>query len=64
MGAADALLEAGGNVRESGERELHERTLAAVRAQLGRESFENAWREGRALSLEAAAEHALAAAPS
>jgi hypothetical protein len=59
MGAADALLETAGYVLESGERELHERTLAAVGERLGREEFESAWREGRKLSLEDAAEEAL-----
>jgi len=60
MGAADALLETGGYVLEAGERELHERTIAALRARLDREELENAWREGKALSLEDAADEALA----
>jgi predicted ATPase/DNA-binding SARP family transcriptional activator len=62
MGAADALLETTGYVLESGERELHERTLGMVRASLDGEGFEKAWQEGRALSLEAAAAEALGAA--
>jgi predicted ATPase/DNA-binding SARP family transcriptional activator len=59
MGAADALLETAGYVLESGERELHERTLAAVRKRLSPDDFENAWHEGRTLSPEAAADEAL-----
>jgi predicted ATPase/DNA-binding SARP family transcriptional activator len=58
MGAADALLETAGYVLESGEQELHERTLAAILAHLDREEFENAWREGHTLSFEAAAAEA------
>jgi predicted ATPase/DNA-binding SARP family transcriptional activator len=59
MGAADALLETTGYVLESGEQELHERTLAAVRKRVAPEDFESAWHEGRALSPEAAADEAL-----
>jgi hypothetical protein len=62
LGAADALLETAGYVLESGERELHERTLAAIQARLDREDFESAWRDGRSLPLEAAADEALSVA--
>ena len=64
LGAADALLETTGYALESGERELHDRTLAMVTTRLAGEVFEQAWREGRALSLEAAAAEALGAAES
>jgi predicted ATPase/DNA-binding SARP family transcriptional activator len=61
MGAAEALLEAAGAVLESGERELHERTLAAVLAQIDQRSFEDAWHHGRSLSPDEAEEAARAA---
>jgi predicted ATPase/DNA-binding SARP family transcriptional activator len=54
MGAADALLETAGYALESGEREVHDRTLSEVRGRLDQEDFAQAWREGRALSLEEA----------
>jgi predicted ATPase/DNA-binding SARP family transcriptional activator len=59
MGAAECLLETSGYALESGEQELHERTLAAVRARLDRDEFKKAWSEGRSLSLEDAAADAL-----
>ena len=59
LGASEALRETAGYSLEWAERELHEATLAAVRERLDRQDFENAWSEGRTLSLEAAAAEAL-----
>jgi predicted ATPase/DNA-binding SARP family transcriptional activator len=62
LGASDSLRETTGYTLERAEQELHERTLAAARTQLGPGGFDAAWRQGRALTFEDAAEHALAAA--
>ena len=58
-GAAEAAREATGIVLSPGERALHEPYLASARSQLGESAWEAALAEGRAMSLEGAAEYAL-----
>jgi predicted ATPase/class 3 adenylate cyclase/DNA-binding CsgD family transcriptional regulator len=58
FGAAQALREATGQVRWPIDQPSHEADLANLRAQLGDEGFEEAWKEGTALSLEEAAAYA------
>jgi tetratricopeptide (TPR) repeat protein len=48
LGAADRAAERSGALLEPFEQELHDRTLAAVRAALGEEAFEAAFAAGRA----------------
>ncbi len=64
LGAADALLETIGATLERSERELHDADMVAARTALGEERFATAWAAGRALTWEAAAAEALAAAES
>jgi predicted ATPase/DNA-binding SARP family transcriptional activator/DNA-binding CsgD family transcriptional regulator len=59
-GAAEAAREVTGIALSSGERALHEPHLATARSQLGEPAWEEALAEGRAMSLEEAAEYALA----
>jgi predicted ATPase/DNA-binding SARP family transcriptional activator/DNA-binding CsgD family transcriptional regulator len=59
-GAAEVSREAIGIVLAPGERALHEPYLATTRSRLGEAAWEEALTEGRAMSLEEAAEYALA----
>ena len=58
-GAAEAGREATGIALPPGELALHERHLASARSQLGEAAWEEALSEGRAMSLDEAAEYAL-----
>ncbi len=59
LGASEALLEAMGIVMHPVERSEIDRDVAAVREQLDEATFEAAWAEGRAMSLEEAVAYAL-----
>jgi DNA-binding CsgD family transcriptional regulator/tetratricopeptide (TPR) repeat protein len=59
-GAAQAAREATGIALPPGERALHEPYLASARSQLGEEAWGAALAEGQAMSLEEAAQYALA----
>jgi predicted ATPase/DNA-binding SARP family transcriptional activator/DNA-binding CsgD family transcriptional regulator len=59
-GAAETAREVIGVVLPRGERALHEPHLAAARPRLGERKWEEALAEGQAMSLEEAAEYALA----
>jgi predicted ATPase len=60
FGAAEALSEKMGvEVSWSAWRTLNERDLAIARGELGEETFEAAWAEGRAMTFEQAVEYAL-----
>jgi DNA-binding CsgD family transcriptional regulator len=59
FGAAEALLEAVGGQHEPGETALREPYLAAARSQLDEASWEEAWAEGQAMSMEQAIDYAL-----
>jgi non-specific serine/threonine protein kinase len=59
-GAAQAAREITGIALPPGERALHEPYLASARSQLGEAAWEAAVTEGRAMSLEEAAQYALA----
>jgi len=59
FGAAEALLEAVGSQHEPGEAALREPYLAAARSELDEASWEEAWAEGQAMSMEQATEYAL-----
>jgi non-specific serine/threonine protein kinase len=61
-GAAQAAREATGIALPPGERALHEPYLASARSRLGEAAWEEALGDGRAMSLEEAAEYALAKA--
>jgi predicted ATPase/DNA-binding SARP family transcriptional activator/DNA-binding CsgD family transcriptional regulator len=63
-GAASAAREATGIALPPGERALHEPYLTSARSRLGEEEWEEASAEGRVLSLEEAADYALAKAES
>jgi non-specific serine/threonine protein kinase len=58
QGAAQALLSSMGVQLNPLSRELSNSYIAATRAQLGEESFEAAWEEGRAMSMEEAIAYA------
>ena len=58
-GAAEASREVTGIALPPGERALHEPYLAVIRSQLGEVVWEEALAEGRAMSLDRAAEYAL-----
>jgi predicted ATPase/DNA-binding winged helix-turn-helix (wHTH) protein len=58
-GAADVLRQEIGNVRSVHESIAYERKVKAVRAILTREAFDQAWDEGRAMSLDDAVRYAL-----
>jgi predicted ATPase len=58
LGGADALFEVIKADLDPAERDLHERTIADVRARLGEEAFAAAWAEGRAMSLSEAVAYA------
>ncbi len=60
FGAAEALRETIGLSRQSDERAIYDRSVAAVRAQLEEAAFAAAWAEGRAMPLEQAIAEALA----
>ena len=60
LGAAERLFELIRADLEQAERELHERTLVAVRARLGEEALETAWAEGKSMSLPEAVSYAAA----
>jgi predicted ATPase len=59
FGAAAALRDAIGSIRNPVERDLHERAVAAVRAAAGEAAFERAWASGRASTREQAVAEAL-----
>jgi len=52
LGASEALLEALGIVIHAGDRPDYDRGVATVRGQLDEATFDAAWAEGRAMSLE------------
>jgi len=58
-GVAEAWFDAAGFVADPTEREEHERNVAVARVQLDEETFNAAWAEGRALTLDQAAAEAL-----
>jgi len=58
-GAADALRQEIGNARSVHESIAYERQLKAVRAILTAEAFDQAWNEGRAMTLDDAVRYAL-----
>jgi hypothetical protein len=55
MGAAQTLRTETGSVRPVADQTAFDRELEIVRTQLGEDSFAALWREGVAMSLEAAA---------
>jgi non-specific serine/threonine protein kinase len=59
LGAAEALREATGVPMEPSNRADYDRSMAAVRAQLGEEAFKTAWAEGRKMAMEEAVGYAL-----
>jgi hypothetical protein len=59
FGASEALPEAMGTPPESGERALQEPYHAAARSQLDETSWQEAWAQGRAMTLEEAISYAL-----
>ena len=59
FGASEALPEAMGAPPESGESALQEPYLAAARSQLDEASWQEAWAQGRAMTLEEAISYAL-----
>jgi tetratricopeptide (TPR) repeat protein len=61
LGASEALLGALGIVIHAGDQPDHDRNVAAVREQLDEATFDAAWAEGRAMSLEQAVSYALEA---
>ena len=61
LGAAAGLRETAGVSLQHFEREMHARTVDAVREKLGDDRFDALWAEGRAMTLDAAVEHALEA---
>ena len=63
FGAAEALRQAIGAPIHPPESALYESCIEAVRCRLGRQAFEAAWAEGRALSLEQAVAFALEELP-
>ena len=63
-GAAQAAREASGIALSPGDRALHEPYLNSARSRLGEEAWEAALAEGRAMSLQEAAEYALSEAES
>jgi predicted ATPase/DNA-binding SARP family transcriptional activator/DNA-binding CsgD family transcriptional regulator/Tfp pilus assembly protein PilF len=58
-GAAEAAREVAGLPLSTGDRTLHKSHLASARSQLGETAWEEALAEGRAMSLDEAAEYAL-----
>jgi predicted ATPase len=61
LGAAEALQNTAGVLVGSADRAEKERQVASVRDALDKDTFESAWAEGRAMTLEQAIEYALAA---
>jgi predicted ATPase/class 3 adenylate cyclase len=59
FGAAEALREAIGSPVPPDERAEHEQKVAAARALLDKATWEGAWEQGRAMSMEQAIEYAL-----
>jgi hypothetical protein len=59
VGAADALRQEIGDARSVHESITREREVKAVRAILTAEAFDQAWNEGRAMSLDDAVRYAL-----
>ena len=59
-GAAQAVREGMSAILPPKQRRTHEQTVAAARAALGEDAFTEAWDAGRAMTLEQAAEYALA----
>ena len=64
LGAADALLEGMGALMKPFERGLQARTLATIREALDDPRIADAWARGRALTIEQAVAHAVAASAS
>lgn len=58
-GAAEALRQAIGYPLSSSARADYDHSVAAARAQIGKEAFASAWAEGRAMSMEEVVEYAL-----
>ncbi len=52
LAAADAARQAAGKLDSFGNRQLHERSIARARAELGERRFEAAWQAGQLLTLE------------
>lgn len=59
LGFAEASLQSSGRALVPADRVEYERSIAAARSQLDEASFNKAWGEGRAMSLEQAVEYAL-----
>jgi hypothetical protein len=59
FGASEALSEEMGAPPESGESALQEHYLAAARSQLDEASWQEAWAQGQAMTLEEAISYAL-----
>ncbi len=59
LGAVEALHESGGTTMWPAERVEYDRQVAALRAELDPATFERAWLEGRAMTLDQAVAHAL-----
>ncbi|MFL5734319.1 MAG: hypothetical protein ACJ78Q_14120, partial [Chloroflexia bacterium] len=64
FGVSDALRAASGAPMWPAERADYERNVAIARAQLDKQTWEKAWQEGQAMSMEQAIEYALAESPS
>lgn len=63
LGAADALCETVGYRLPTHERRAAEQAISALRVAMGEQTFEAAWLQGRALTLEQAVEEALGGPP-
>ena len=59
LGTAQTWQEAFGFALPSGEREIHDRGVAALRTVLPEETFAAAWAQGREMTLEEAVAYAL-----
>jgi predicted ATPase/transcriptional regulator with XRE-family HTH domain len=64
LGAADTQLELGASYWDAAESRYIERAVASAVAQLGEDAFAEAYAEGRAMTFEQAAAHALETEPS
>ena len=60
LGAAEALRDTAGVLVGRADRAEHDRQVASVRGAMDKDTFESAWAEGRAMTLEQAIEYALA----
>jgi DNA-binding NarL/FixJ family response regulator len=59
FGATSALRASVGSAMDAADRPAYERTISRIRTKLGEEAFAAAWAEGRALTVEVAADFAL-----